>query len=293
MSISSQKSDSGAHLVLIDTQKTFDERWPDLPVPGTKVTAERTANHIRLKGKRYKVHHSTRDTHPWGHMSLARNWTDRGKEVTLVGGHCFVTVDDILSRRFKYRWENERPPVLGNDTNGHSGISVREHFEAYVKHVGHIDLWSTHGVVDMDTWALQPEIAAAYADLHLQTGADPNRVMKAYSALVDQYGALKAAMVLTLDRSTGINDGFIELASTASVIAVGGVEGTHCVKSTFLQMVELMPTMVTKFVILEDLVAVLPNFGSPETNFPQQWEEFKHDVTKLGVTITTSEKFNP
>jgi len=283
------RANGGTHLVGIDTQKTFDERWPDLPVPGTKLTAERTARHIRQKGKRYRVHHSTRDTHPLTHMSLAKNYVDgHGNSMVdkLVGGYCYVSPDDILTRKVRYRWENNRPFVLG-------GKTVREHLELYVQEVGRIDLWNIHGIPDHDTWALQPEIQAAYDELALETGIDPNRVMKGYDAYVDQYGALKAAYTLNLDPSTGINNGFIETASTADTIAVCGVEGTHCVKSTFLQMVELMPTMVTKFVILEDLVAVLPNFGSPETNFPQQWEEFKADMVKLGVTITTSDKFNP
>jgi len=279
----------GSHLTLIDVSKTFDERWMDLPVPGTRVTAERTRAHLRRKGRGYKVKHITFDTHPYGHMSLARNWVDAGGNsmmAKLVGGYCFVSVDDVLGRKVRYRWEDDRPYVL-------NGLSVREHLEKYVQTLGHIDLWNDHGLPDRDTWALQPEVAEAIDELAKQTGNDPNRIMKGYDQYVDQYGALKAAYSLPLDPSTGINNGFIQTASTADVVAVGGIEGTHCVKSTFLQMVELMPTMVTKFVILEDLVAVLPDFGTPETNFPKQWEEFLSDMVKLKVTVTTSDKFNP
>ncbi|GEM_PF-2797534 len=276
------------NLVIVDGQRCFDERYKGLPVPGSKLTGERTGRHIVKNAKRYSTMHATFDTHPHNHWSFKKNWMNKdGSDIVVPGPHRLVTIDDIENGDIVHRWGN-RTMLFGQDT-----MLVSEYAKMYVNKVGQIDLWDDHGIPDEPEYALQPEIAAALRDRAALTGVDVNRVQKGYYPHSDQYGGLEAALPNPAFPETGMNNDFLTMAAKASVIVFAGLEGTHCVKDTFLQVVRFLPNKVRDFVILEDLVGVLPDYGFPGTNFPQQWEEFKHDMVKLGVTITNSDVFRP
>ena len=279
---------SNPRLYIVDGQRTFDFRYGSLGVPGTDKTAEATAKFIAREGHKFGQINLQFDTHGWTHWSFAVNWVnDKGENPKLVGNYAMLTEDDIVSGKWRYRHgaPDSKPKVLG-------GKTIYEHSVEYVRKVGRIDMWPVHAVPDTDEWALQPEIARSIGDWSVKTGVDPVRLMKGKCKYVDQYSGLEAAFFLAGDHSTGPNNEYFKSAEKSAPIIVVGIEGAHCVKDTFLSKVKYMGAKTRDMVILTDCVGVLPNFGSPEVNFADQWEAFLHDMqTNHGVTVTNSVDF--
>lgn len=124
-----------------------------------------------------------------------------------------------------------------------------------------------------------------------------DKVTKGMNPFAEHYSALKAEVPFTGkpelgidgDPATQTNMKFINTLRDADIILFSGQALSHCVRYTIEDVIEELGVENAKNIfLLEDGSSCVE---SPDVDFKQLTDEFLHDVTKKGLTVTNTVDF--
>jgi len=159
------------------------------------------------------------------------------------------------------------------------------------KGVPGLEIWPEHCVIGSKGHAIQPDLLEAILEWERLEGANIDYVVKGSNPYTEHYGGLQAEIVIPADPSTGLNTGLIQTLQNADIVAVAGEALSHCVLTTFTQILDsLGAAHLKKLVILTDCtspVGAVP--GGPD--FPLIGKNWLGEMKRLGVTLMDSTDF--
>ena len=242
---------------------------------------------IARVGNRWDELHVTMDCHQKLHIAHEWFWLNHdGKRPTPFS---IITPDDIEADIWFPRFPNAKPAAL-------AGQTLREYAIYYTKELQKrgnkaLMIWPVHCEIGHPGNNLYAPVATALDKWAEDNFATVNLVSKGSDPFTEHFGGLQAEVPLASDPSTSLRTDVLDSVSEADVIAIGGLALSHCVMETVNQIVNnIDPKLVSKFHILRDCtspVSAVP--GGPD--FPALSEEWLKKMTKLGMTVTTSDKF--
>ena len=113
-----------------------------------------------------------------------------------------------------------------------------------------------------------------------------NYIEKGSSVFTEHYSAIKADVPDPADPGTQENQGLVAALAQADVVAVAGEAGSHCVANTVRDLADSFGDnrLVSKIVLLQDAV-------SPVGGFEAYQERFLSEMTRRGMTLSTTDDF--
>lgn len=266
------------HLVIIDPQNDFmDQPNATLPVPGAMDDMKRLAAFIRANIHRLKDIHVTLDSHHAIDIGFATWWMDR--KGNMPAPYTLITPDDIE----KKIWTTRNPKVYQRTLKYARDLEKNKKYLPFV--------WPPH--CKIATWGANIEagLMSALEEWQIKRHANLDTVTKGANPYTEHYGALMAEVPDPSDPSSGLNVSFLKTLKDADIILVAGEALSHCVKETLDQIVDNIGLdHVKKIQILTDCcspVAKVPN--GPD--FPEIAQKWLNDISKRGVTLTTTKTF--
>ncbi len=281
------------HLVGVDPQNDFmgnddgsplsekleggGTRTASLAVKGAVGDMRRAAAMIRRLGPKIADMHVTLDSHHTMHIAHPDMWI--GADGKPPGPFTIITKADVRDRI----WRARNP----------------EHQQRMAAYVAALEdsgkflhcIWPPH--CRIGTWGhnVYSELEAALTEWERSYMGVVNYVTKGSAVWTEHFGAVMAQVPDPKDPSTQLNGDFIKTLQEADLIGFYGEAKSHCVKTTFEQVVEYIgDEHVRKLVLITDCMSPVPAApGTPD--FPAIGEQFLKDMQARGVTLTTSDKF--
>lgn len=272
------------HLLIIDPQYDFmDNSDSALAVPNGNRDMDRVA--LLLKKHRRKIDDVkvTLDSHQAFHIAHPIFWVNNKGEHPAA----MVTVirhDDVVNGIW-----NPTVPAL------------RKHALWYTKELERKGnylhtIWNPHCLIGTPGHNVQANLNDALQEWATQETALINYVTKGSNYLVEHFGGLEAEVPLNDDPGTQLNTDLLKSLQEADEIPVAGEAFSHCVKATVSQIVaNIGAEHVRKLHLLTDCMTCIPKITGPKgetiIDFPSITAAWVKDMEKLGLTVTTSERF--
>lgn len=277
-----------AHLLVIDPQYDFmDNPDSSLPVTGANNDMRRLAKMVARVGPRLADIHVTLDSHQVIHVAHRGMWRDR--DGNMPTPFTIITPDDIAAGIWRPRNELLKPPEL-------EGRTLGEFMLWYAKELARggrypLMIWPEHCIIGTPGYDVQHDLVTVLNEWARREFANVDYMAKGTTTFVEHFGAFMAEVPLPTVPSTGLNAAALGILASADIIGVGGEALSHCVMSTVDQIAgNIGDEHIAKFHILIDASSPVPQPpGGP--NFAQIADEWLHRMEKLGMTLTTTEKF--
>jgi nicotinamidase-related amidase len=272
------KADQAAHLLLIDPQNDFCDLPsgyggpPALPVTGAHADMLRVASMIDRIGHRIDAITVTLDSHLSVAIERPAFWVDRSGRMP----EPFTTITAAMVRDGQYA--PRRPELIQH------ACDYLEALEAQGKYT--LMIWPVHCV--LGTWghAVHTDVQASILRWENRGGTPALRIPKGMNPMTEQYSAVRAEVPVAADASTQSNTLLLSsLARSKGLILVAGEASSHCVRATVEDLVELMPELVNRMVLLTDCM-------SPVSGFEAQHRSFLDEMAVRGGRLMTSDRID-
>lgn len=272
-----------AHLLIIDPQVDFmDMPGSALPVTGAVEDMRRVAVMLERIGGKLADIHTTLDSHQAIHIAHPGFWVNKdGKN---PGPFTLIASSDVAAGIWRPRNEHVRPAELG-------GMTLGEWVYYYLQQLKEMMVWPEHCRIGSAGYAIQPDLEAVLAKWARRYFANVDFMAKGTTTYTEHFGAFMAEVVMPSVPATGLNASALQVLAEADIIGVVGEALSHCVLKTVDQIANnIGPEHIAKFHILVDASSPVPQApGGP--NFAQIADEWLHRMEKLGMTLTTTDKF--
>ena len=261
-------------LLTIDGQVDFCDPNGALYVKGADKDMSRLAKMIkRTKGDIDDII-ATMDCHRTLHIAHPIWWVD--SHGNHPGPFTIIEEADVVGPNPKWMATN---------------IAYRQRSIDYVKSLAingryKLCIWIPHCHIGSKGYTIYPELFEAFCEWEDQF-AVINYVTKGSNMFTEHYSALLADVFDPEDLTTGLNTDFLKVMQDPEVVMIGvsGEAGSHCVASTMRDIVNNFGSAnLNKFYLIEDTI-------SPVTGFENLQTDFINDMVKLGMNLTTSDKF--
>lgn len=266
------------HLVVIDPQNDFmDIPGANLPVTGATDDMKRLSLLIDRVGKRLADIHVTLDSHRVIDVGHSGMWRDENGKTP--NPFTMISADDIKNNIWTPRNNSFRKRLL----------QYAQALEIGGKY--QIMIWPEHCLIG--TWGhnIQSDLFAALQRWERNEFANIDFVTKGTNAFTEHYGALMAEVPDPADPSTTLNTAFLDVLSSADIVAVAGEASSHCVLTTVNQIADnIGPDHIKKFHILTDCTSPVPQVGNGP-DFPGIAKSWLKQMQTRGMTLTTSTEF--
>jgi len=148
-------------------------------------------------------------------------------------------------------------------------------------------IWPDHCRVGTPGFAVSPALMPALDEWSATRQRAVTWVLKGQNNRTEMYSALKAEVPVTDDPATLMNTSLVQLLLSHAQVLVCGQAKSHCVNFTTRDLLSMWPAdRVSDLVVLTDAT-------SPVTGFEAAADEFEKDMLAAGVTLTTSDQWQP
>ena len=150
------------------------------------------------------------------------------------------------------------------------------HSQGEFKHT----IWPEHCVVGSPGAAIVKEIIDAVTEWEHQ-GMYKDLIFKGSHPLTEHYGAFRANIPIPAAPETQVNDELLKTLEEFENVYFAGEASSHCVANTLKQVMEIVPALAKRFVILTDCM-------SPVTGCEHMADKIFDDAKALGVRFAVS-----
>lgn len=260
-------------LVVIDPQTDFCRpKTGKLYVGGAEDDIQRLATMVKRVGSRLNDIHVTLDSHHNIHIAHPIFWKDS------AGKHpdpfTLITAKDVESGK----WTTTSPGMFKK------GLEYVKSLEKNGRYV--LCIWPPHCLIGTPGHAIEEPLLSALMEWEIDNFAAVEKITKGSNHYTEHYSAVVADVAQPNDPSTQLNTGFIQTLEEADMIVFAGEASTHCVLNTMRDVFNNFSdrSAIRKCVLLKDAMSGIPGF---EKNFT----DFVNDMTKEGMTVTTTKEF--
>jgi nicotinamidase/pyrazinamidase len=241
---------------------------PALPVAGAHADMQRLAGFIRAASSRLDGIAVTLDSHNRLHIAHPTFW-QRG-DGGVVEPFTSITARQVRAGEFLPRDPQALPRALAYL----DALDARGRYTLMV--------WPVH--CEVGSWGhnVHADVRAAYNAWEVQRLAVVRKVAKGSNLWTEHYSALQAEVPDPSDPRTLLNRPFLDELDRAGLLFIAGEAGSHCVKSTTVDIVENLPGgRPERIVMLTDCM-------SPVGGFRPQHDAFLADMRSRGVRLATA-----
>jgi nicotinamidase-related amidase len=253
-------------MLLIDCQNDFCSPDGNLFVQGADQDMKRLSNLIGKMGDKISGFHVSLDSHNPFQIFFSAFWQDR------MGNHPLpytkITAEDVA----KGVWQTVNPQ------DHFKALKYVQILEANSKH--ELIIWPKHTIKGTSGHALFPDISNALINWSETTMGEVNFYCKGDNKFTEMYSIFKAEVPDPTDPSTMLNSGLITNI-IADEVLIAGEALSHCVMASVDDLIDAVPTLANRFVLLEDCCS---NVGG----FEKYGNEFIDRIIKRGVRVMKS-----
>lgn len=258
-------------LIVIDAQNDFhDIPGAALPVAGATADTERTAKFIKNVNP-FSIFSSI-DSHHVMDIAHPSWWTD--SKGNIVGPFTPMSSNDILNGKYTARIDPARSLKYVQDLEADGEF---QHF-----------IWPEHCLMGTTGQALHPVYFAAIREWMAKNLRWVNFINKGVNPFTEHFGIFRANVPLDEDPSTQVNQGTFLALNSHDTVYLCGQARTHCVANSLRQMLQIMPQLASKLVILEDCTS---NVGGLPADFYNMVDGIYADAKSKGVQFAKSTDF--
>lgn len=224
------------HLVVIDPQRDFCKPDGALYVPGADEDMRRLARYVAQDS--FERIHVTLDSHQWVHIAHPIFWTGPQGEHPAP----FTVIE-------------ERNILQGTWQATDEGL--RDYTLEYVRTLAEkgrysLTVWPPHCIIGTPGHAVHDELADA-----LRTWSEANLRpidfwAKGSNIRTEHYSAIQADVPDPADPSTAINRALVQALEEADELVFAGEALDYCLLNTIRDLVEALPNITAKIVLLKD-----------------------------------------
>jgi len=257
-------------LLIIDMQNDFCDPSGSLFVPGADKDCERLAKMISRVKDRVDDIHVTLDSHRRLDIAHPMMWVDS------QGNHpnpfTIISVDDVVNG-------------VWNPVNPSWRNKVRDYVQKLQDNKRYpLCIWPEHCLIGSWGYGIYPVVYQALCEWEEQV-AMVDFVTKGSNPWTEHYSIVQADVPEPDDQSTQLNISLINTLQNADIVGIAGEAKSHCVRSSVIDIVDNFGgDNIEKIWLIEDTMSSVPGFEN-EAN------EFIDKMVKLGVHLTTSDKF--
>ena len=262
---------SNVQLLVIDPQNDFCDPGGALSVPGAEADMDRLAVLVHRLRDRLTDVHVTLDSHRRVDISHPLWFRDSD------GGHpapfTVITAAELRAGR----WTTTHPGAWDRT------VAYLDALEAGGRYP-HV-VWPEHCLIGTEGHAVHPLLMESLAEWESRF-ALVDFVTKGSNPWTEHFSAVQAEVPDPEDPSTQVNATLVRTLEEADVILLAGEASSHCLANTVRDIAAQFsdPTWVRKLVLLEDATSPVPGFEPYAT-------DFLRDMTALGMSTTTTDRF--
>lgn len=238
---------------VIEGRRTLISEAPALAVPGSHDDMQRLAGFIAGNGKHLASIVATMDAHPFVAIERTTFW--RYGNGAQVAPFTQITSQSVLAGTHVPLHADRIDPISGKRL-GHRVVELLQQLESDGRFT--LMAWPVHCVTG--TWgaALHPAISRALNEWERASGTPVLKVHKGQYELAEHYGVFEAETPIPEVPSTQFNAALAEELQ-CDVLFVGGEASSHCVATSYYQLVRHRRSGVG-IVLLTDCMSPVPGF---------------------------------
>lgn len=254
-------NDTTIHLLIIDPQNDFCDlprslcngNTPALPVSGAHDDMLRLAAMIEQCGKGISQITVTLDSHHRIDISHPGFWRQGNGD--LVAPFTQIRTKDVEAGTFRPLRAELLPQVL-NYLNALTASGRYTHM-----------IWPTH--CELGSWGhnVHETVRHAYNVWEEVTGNTVAKILKGLNPMTEHYSAIQAEVSIPNARETHMNTALLATLNQADMLLIAGEAGSHCVKATVEHIVEYMPELTKRIVLLDDCISPVEGFENEQDRF--------------------------
>lgn len=259
-------------LLIIDPQNDFCMPSGSLYVKGADDDMNKGAKLIQRLDKKISNIHVTLDSHHFFDVAHPIYWKDS------AGKHpnpfTIISTKDVENGV----WIPSIPSLTKQSLNYLKELEKSGRYP--------LCIWPPHCLIGTSGHNVFQALSEALHNWEEQNVEMVDYVTKGSNYTTEHYSAVKAEVPDPADPSTWINTALINTLMEADMIPVMGEARNFCVRNTIKDIIAEFKDIscIKKIILLEDCMSDVPGNGS-------LGDDFISECIKLGITITTSEKF--
>lgn len=266
------------------------KRQGSLFVTGADLEAQAVAAFIKTCKEQINKLHVTLDSHHKNDCSHHTAW--KGRDGKSPPPFTIVSHQDVVDQKWIPRfaggmWQGKRLSALD------WALKYTKALEDNKRSV--LCLWPEHCLIQTWGCCIYWPLQEAYNEWCASKGGWINYVTKGQYPWTEHYSAMRADVEDPTVPMTQLNADLINDAAQADKIIWTGWAGSHCLRWTALDAVNMFGSTGTndflkKSVFVEDACAPVPNPPGGVPNFVQWRQEFLDEVSGRGAEVTTLAK---
>lgn len=298
MAPSTERTDGGTTLLLIDVQKDFHPGG-SLAIPTAGEDAKRIANVIRTKARSIDRIVATLDSHHKLHIAHPNFWVNAQNKHP--DPFTMITTDDIMSKKWMPRNDLKLPvgeplldPVVFSgmdrvvDSDGR--LDLKKYCIEYTRQLEEkgrfkLCIWPEHCLIGTKGHCVVDSVRQAMEEWCDITGGSVEWVLKGENLLTEMFSALSADVPVS--SGTAFNDKLQSSLLASSTLIVCGQAMSHCVNYTLRDIMKHWPQEQTSNIVLAtDCCSTVPGFEAAA-------EIFQQDMKDAGVCLVPIDEAFP
>lgn len=236
-------------LLIIDAQYDFCDPKGSLYVPGAEKDMTNLSQFIKNNLSKIDYICLTMDSHPYVHISHPCYWVSRN------GFHpepfTLITSEDVKSQK----WIPQYQPEYSLE------YLIKLEEQGQFPHV----IWPYHCIAGTYGFAIVDTLMEAVKEWSFHSGKAHHIELKGSNPFTEHFGIFTANIPIETDQSTQPNYPLLHSLNRFDKIFIAGEARSHCVATSLKQIIELMPEMANKLVILEDCMSDVIGFAEQAT----------------------------
>jgi len=256
---------------VIDPQNDFCDPSGALFVPGADADMDRLARLVRRLRDRLTDVHVTLDSHR--RVDISHPLWFRDGDGHHPAPFTVLRADDLASGR----WSTTHPGAWDRTL---AYLRALESGGRY-PHV----IWPEHCLIGSEGHAVHPTLLDALGEWESRF-ALVDFVTKGSNPWTEHFSAVQAEVPDPEDPGTQVNTSLVRTLEEADVVLLAGEASSHCLANTVRDVAAQFtdPRWVRKLVLLTDATSPVPGFEAYSA-------DFLRDLTALGMTTTTTDRF--
>jgi nicotinamidase-related amidase len=258
------------HLIVIDPQNDFCDPKGALFVGGADKDMSNLAKMVARIGDKLDDIHVTMDTHHLVDIAHPLFWINSKGEHP--GPFTIISEKDVKSGI----WTTTNPQFLPRAVAYVTELAKNGRYP--------LCIWPPHCLIGTPGHNIHPDLYKELVKWEEDYFGMIDYVTKGSNFWTEHYSAVQADVPDPSDPSTMLNTRLIKTLQEADMILIAGEALSHCVANTIRDIANNFgEDNIKKFILLEDC-------SSSVTGFEKMGTDFVAEMTKRGMSITTSDK---
>lgn len=259
-------------LCIIDGQNDFmDIQGAALPVQGASADMDRLSSWAIPNIEKFSRIFLTQDSHHYLDIAHPDWWQDASGKT--VSPFTLITYADIMAGKYTPRLNYKKSVAY---------VKALEDNGEYLHFI-----WPPHCL--MGTWG--HNFYKSVFDIILATeksGKWVNIITKGSNPFTEHFGAFRANIEDPNDWSTQLDQNLINNLLDCDEVLIAGEARSHCVANSLRQLLQEMPALAPKLVVLTDCMSDVP--GLPQA-FYDEVQKLYDDAKNKGVKFETTQTY--